>query len=510
MQLGVDLSTFDMFGHSPGWSMLPILKYTCNQNTTWINSINKIQYNLPDQLAEQPIAIPDDVTITTSHQTTNTHGVQMWMSESISAGLLDGMFSATKTVSQAYTVITSTTRLWGTVNSSVSSFKVNFIPYEIAPDLIQLSDNAQNYIDQTIKTQAPIFNQSSVDVYETFFKYFGTHIFTTADTGGVFHLRYETDKYLLTKMSSKKISEQGSISFWNYLTASGAVTGGEKQVDERFASMSTTITTCKGGSFCPNAKSNDYSEWQTSVASAPWIMSAKFIPMWKLIDDKQISDSFVSAILNHQQMAYLNHEIQENIETVKGVIQKGIQSIQCNHKRINGLNCTDYMQKCVSTVCNNHNNLTYCTKQAPGTACNNFDGNAEPGRTMFTEQDTFHSYVPSGGLFSFNEWLYTKQTVILQQISEIQSNVNELLKLPMIHNQTLFDKTATLWKNTLLFAQSEYVWETNTYYPQNRLCYKANKKCQIVDCRYGYSECGVTMKLNLTYLQSFAIYNTTS
>eukprot|EP01084_Bolivina_argentea_P226961 383318_1 len=511
MQLGVDLATFDMFGHSPGWSMMPLLQYTCNQNRTWINSINKIQYCLPDQLAEQPISIPDDVTFTTSHQTTTTKGVEMWMSQSISASLIKGMFSATQTISQAYGVITSGTRLWGTENSSVSSFKVNFIPHEINPQLIRLSDNAQNYIDQTIKQQGPIFNESTVDLYETFFKYFGTHVFTTADTGGVFHLRYETDKALLAQMSSEKISEQGSISFWNFLDASGAVSGGKKQVDARFVSMSTMITMCKGGSFCPNAQSNDYDEWQISVASTPWIMSAEFIPVYKLIyNDTRVADSFVEAILNHQQMSYLTNEIAANIDMVKNVISNAIQPIVSVPAKIDGVSSTDWISDCVSTVCNNNNNTQHCTR-LNGQQCNHADKGPTGGRDMYNEKNTFHNYIPSGmSLITFVQNLQNTQTKIFKQIDLVQSNVKLLLALPLIKNQTLFNETAALWENVLLFAQSKYVWDAAAYSYTNSICVKSNGNCAHYACYSGYSYCGpYTIKQNLTYLQSLAIYNTT-
>eukprot|EP01084_Bolivina_argentea_P262071 443099_1 len=477
---------------------MPILKYTCNQNKTWINSINKITYNLPDQLAEQPIGIPDDVTLTTSHQTKTTQDVKRWMSESVSVGLLHGMFSASQTVSQAYEVITSSTRLWGTVNSSISSFKVNFIPYEIAPNMIRLSDLAQNYIDQTIKTEAPEFNVSTVEVYETFFKYFGTHVFTTADTGGAFHLRYETDKYLLTQMSSQTISEQGGISFGNYLKASGAVSGGQNEVDKRFTSMSTIITTCKGGSFCPNAQSNDYSQWQISVASAPWIMAAKFIHVATLIDDAQIAKNFISAVLNHEQISYLLNEIQPNIAVAKDVIQKGIR-IEYQPPTVKGnsntrLNTDEWMEKCVTTVCNNDNDLASCKKQAPGLICNDWDLNhhvtEEPGRNIYSEKDTFHSYITDNNMKQLNDTLYNKQAMVLQQLQVIQYHVEMLLRLPLIQNQTLFNQTAALWENTLLFTESEYAWETAAYSAHNSLCYRSGFNCDVVSCPVGYSWCG--------------------
>eukprot|EP01084_Bolivina_argentea_P191199 328433_1 len=191
MQNGIDLATFDLFGQHPGWSQLPLLKYTCNKGITWTNSINKITYNIPDQFAEQPISIPDDVTSTTFHQSTNISDKKTYMSKSIGLRYKFGMFSATLSLSHSYQVMTIDTRLWGEINSSISAFKINFIPYQISPQLIQLSDNAQNYINTTIKINAQIFNESTVELYEQFFDYFGTHFFSYAYTGGVFRLQYE-------------------------------------------------------------------------------------------------------------------------------------------------------------------------------------------------------------------------------------------------------------------------------------------------------------------------------
>ena len=168
MQNGVDLTTFDLFGEDPGWSRLPLLQYTCNSGTTWTNSINKVAYSIPDQFAQAPISIPDDVTQYEFHQSTHTKEVKKVMAKSIHLGLLDGMFSSTTTFTDAFEVITAETRLWGAINSSISSFKVNLIPYQLAPDLIHLSDNALNYIEDTIKQRGPVFNASTAPLYEQF------------------------------------------------------------------------------------------------------------------------------------------------------------------------------------------------------------------------------------------------------------------------------------------------------------------------------------------------------
>ena len=168
MQNGVDLATFDFFGEDPGWSRLPLLKYTCNSGATWTNSINKVKYSIPDQFAQAPISIPDDVTQYEFHQSMHTKEVKKVMAKSIHLGLLDGMFSSTTTLTDAFEVITTQTRLWGAINSSISGFKVNFIPYQLAPDLIGLSENAAKYIEDTIKQHGPIFNASTAALYEQF------------------------------------------------------------------------------------------------------------------------------------------------------------------------------------------------------------------------------------------------------------------------------------------------------------------------------------------------------
>eukprot|EP01084_Bolivina_argentea_P282483 483543_1 len=488
MQLGVDLITFDIFGHSPGWSTLPILQYTCNKNKTWINSINKIQYDLPDQLAEQPISIPDDVTYTSSHQTTTTKGVEVWMSASISKSYFFGMCSKTKTMSDAYGVIESNSRLWGTENSSVSAFKVNFMPYELDPQLIRLSDSAQTYIDQNIKPNGSIFNESTVELYETFFKYFGTHVFSTAETGGAFHLRYETDKVLLAEMSSSSISEQGSISFWNFLDDSGAVSGGKKQVDARFTETSTVITVCKGGSFCPTAQSNDYDQWQISVASTPWIMNAEFFPVYKLIyNDITIANSFAVAILNHQQMSYMLNEIQPNIEMVKQAIHDGLQTICWP-------NSCEYLNNCSITECTQNGNYYDCNgaKQA-----NCLD---KQMRQVFD----IRSDNKDVNVTSVNE-LADVQQMLLQQLNTVEMNIEVLLKLNVIRNQTMFNQTGNLWENVLQYTQSEYTSAFFTYNANEHNCEwsATSATCSLVTCTPNApsSPCDEQNFQNVTFLK---------
>lgn len=147
MSLGIDITSFDLFGTSPGWSTLPIIELTCANGATWINPNNDIEYNIPDQLAENPIAMPWSVTVETSFESMKTYDVKVYMSESISKSYAFGLFSKSKSLSESYSELMVNRRLQGSVNSSVGAFEINFIPYAIDPSIIQLSSLALNYIE---------------------------------------------------------------------------------------------------------------------------------------------------------------------------------------------------------------------------------------------------------------------------------------------------------------------------------------------------------------------------
>eukprot|EP01084_Bolivina_argentea_P175932 304550_1 len=473
MQNGIDLVTFDLFGEHPGWSTLPLLKYTCNKGLPWTNPINNVKYDLPDQFAQAPISIPYDVTVATEHQTTKTRDEKRYMSGSITDSYLFGMFSKTKTLSSSYRVITADTRIWGTLNSSVSSFRVNFVPYEIAPNLIQLSDNAANYIYTTIQNKAPTFNESTIDLYEQFFEYFGTHFFSEAFTGGVFHLRYETDKYLLYEMTAEQISEQGQASFFNFLLKKGAVSGGQKQIDARFSAMTTIYEICYGGSFCPSSSST-YDEWQISVASTPWIVSGSFIPMDILIyNNTQISNSFKAAIFNHIQISYLQNEILTNIADAKSKVAHSI-------------NQTATYGETVACACPSFG-VSECIQ---GASCKSY-----MNKYIFTPSNQYHSYV-NNNLQAFHSKLASVQQQLTQKLNLIENNTNLLLKSGIVNNQTLFNLTASMWEDVMDVLQTNSAWDlckwVNTYDCCGTVCVKM--PCS--GCQVG---CHQPVTFNLTY-----------
>mmetsp|Transcript_56291 Transcript_56291/g.89661 ORF Transcript_56291/g.89661 Transcript_56291/m.89661 type:complete len:544 (+) Transcript_56291:38-1669(+) len=508
MQLGVDLTTIDLFSQKPAWSPLPTLKLTCNNNITWINSINGIQYNLPDQLAEAPIAIPTSVSVTTNFQTLNVKGLHLWMSETIETDYFFGLASKTKTISQSYTAMTVENRLWGNVNSSTSAFQINFLPRKIAPNLIQLSDDAQNYISDTIQTQGPIFNESTIDLYETFFEYFGTHAFTAAFTAGVFQERYESDKYLLYEMNSQSIEANGAADFFNFLLKSGAVSGEKKTVNEKFVSMSMIEQICFGGTFCPTS-SADYDKWQISVASLPWIVSAHFIPVHELMTDgSQIQSSFKASIFNHQQVAFLQHEIMGNIDKLETILNHSIKITSTDQMAAN-CQLPQAAQQCVIDHCPDGQQSSLCGGKCALNNC--------AAKYVVEAEHSFHSWVNSTvGLQAYLNELQGVQRKLQNEINLVRNNTRFLLQKSIVYDQELFNQTAVLFRSLTESLETNYIWDWCGFRTKVSCCVNYNNynKCIVYGCS-GESDactckgCGgkcLMLRYNLTYLAGLHAY----
>ena len=414
---------------------------------------------------------------------------------SISIGiphLLFGMFSSTLTLSKTYKIMTMDTRLYGQVNSSISAFKINFIPYEISPELIQLSDNAMSYINNTIKMKAMSFNADTVQYYEQFFEYFGTHFFANAYTGGVFNLQYQTDLYLLYDMNENSISLQAQASFYNFLILSGAVTGSKKDVNANFTSMTTIIQSCKGGSFCPSSPT-DYDEWQLSVASTPWIISANFIPMNVLLyNDTVLSNNFAMAITNHLQIGYLKDEILPNLEMVKQKIKYAINTTS-TYNETQLCSYPHYSDTEITTNCQGNN----------GTCCK---GSPFGYKAMYLSQNEYHQYVEND-LNKFVNKLYEIQQELMNDIDIIESNTNKLLQSALIVNETMFNETAIKWENIINSIQTLPSWDICKWINKDSCSnLNANKKheCHMGPCgnskeNKDYGPCHDPVVFNVTY-----------
>ena len=128
MRNGVNSTTFDLFDEDPGWSRSPLLQYTCRYGTTWTDSINKVAYSIPDEFAQAPISIPDDVPQHEFRQSTHTKEVKNVMAKSIHLGLLNGMSPSTPTSTDAFNV--STAEFCLSDDATAVAFYEQFSPFE--------------------------------------------------------------------------------------------------------------------------------------------------------------------------------------------------------------------------------------------------------------------------------------------------------------------------------------------------------------------------------------------
>ena len=477
MKYGVDLTNFDIYATHPGFSDEPLIELTCDQNRTWINSVNGIQYNIPDQFVGQPVSDSSSVTETTTKQSLTTHQLKEAMSGSLSKSYVFGLFSKSISVSEAFQALTVEDSFWQQINSSVSSYKVSLTLYDVNPKAVQLSSEAISYIESNILVNGAEFNEQTASSFYSFFKYFGTHWFQIAHTGGSFHMRCDSNKLLLEEMAQVDINAQGQINFLNFLKISGAVSGSIEQLNAIYKSLTTTVEECRGGTFCPT-NSNDYDKWQISVASTPWILSATFEPMYKLINfNKTLQDSFETAIQNHQQLALLD-EINANIDTASNLVNLPI-NITCSPRSCEWIE-------------------TYETIECEANQHQDCSSNPEPAIAKKTIH--YHSYVTPSTFNVFHNKLLLLQSALQNMVADIKINLALLSQFNIITNETLFNQTAQLWSTIVNATQSGYTWDYTNYTELGQACQYDPPYCKPVPCSGCHK---ILIYNNLTYFASW-------
>eukprot|EP01084_Bolivina_argentea_P189293 325557_1 len=302
MQMGIDIADFDQFAKQPGFLTLPVIDVTCNLNYTWTHPINHQVYDIPDQLTTNPVALPYDVTDYLSLVELTTYGLELNIAASISESYAFGLFSKSTSISNSFDYLSEQKRFVAAVNSTTQAFRMNIWPYDLEPDLTKLSPQAQSYIN----TLPPIFDSSTVHVYDKFLTNWGTHYCTETFTGGYFRCEYYTSESFIGVMDKAEIEYQAGLYFMGFLQKSGAVAATIAPAAAAF--KQATLFNCHCSPSCPDSQSS-YEQWQTEATYYPWLISLKYAPVTDLITNTTIRANMKVATANHLAHSYLQYEV---------------------------------------------------------------------------------------------------------------------------------------------------------------------------------------------------------
>eukprot|EP01084_Bolivina_argentea_P083105 150484_1 len=432
LAVGVDLSTFDtlspVYCNSGGY----VQNITCNQGRKWTAPWNQEIYDVPDQLSTPPLSISVNVAKYDSFMMDTSYQLEVDMAVSIHESYLFGMASKTESISNSYKYTSEEYRFLGYANSTAIAYEMTFFPSELRPDLITISLNAQASVDQL----PAVFNASTVDNYETFIKYFGTHYATNAYAGGTLRCDYYTQKSFTSVMDTASIQAQGGFNLDGFLQKSGAVAVTVAPVAKAWIDATKFTCTCYGGAGCPDSQPS-YEQWLKDLWSVPHLFELSFDPIYNLISDPIRATSMKLAVSNHFTHSYLQYEVIPalNIFTVmikNGLVVSGNPACPIPDSMSNMAPC--------GTPCNGH---TCCSSSLNGHYCRTRNG--APFTTDYNNVKTQQPAVNSSIYALLNEAnVLVKEPII--NITQLTQFANQFISLVNVMETGIATKTCQFTK----------------------------------------------------------------
>ncbi|CAM6031723.1 unnamed protein product [Sphagnum compactum] len=133
--------------------------------------------------------------------------------------------------------------------------------------------------------------------WQEFLSLFGTHYFSTARFGGVFHLEVDTAKGYTESHTEKDLSLQAGISYQSFISINGSHTVGKNATDKAFRDASNEKAYYYGGNAdLVNAGPNGFQQWWNSAQANPWLFGGVLEPMINFIPNGPKKNAIQTAI----------------------------------------------------------------------------------------------------------------------------------------------------------------------------------------------------------------------
>ena len=164
----------------------------------------------------------------------NYHEIKRTMTTSAGLGLnlFKGAFSASGSYERSQHTITNSSKFIEEVSSYSSAVRVDLH----MPWALNISRNAKSFTDRLL---SPHFNDNTASSYFRFIRFFGTHLFQSANFGGIIKLHMETSSDYYKGKSTRDVKAQAEASFLKILSLNGGYQGSNTRVDETFTRKTT-------------------------------------------------------------------------------------------------------------------------------------------------------------------------------------------------------------------------------------------------------------------------------
>jgi hypothetical protein len=332
---GINLATFDIYAADPGFVSQQLVEFTCNDNRTWKDARNNVEYDFPDQVSQIHIMGGgqldyDETECNTTEEVRLALSLQLGISGGPSNEPLSAApaptpspgafgFSASLSMSAAYDHIESESRDWRALSSHVDAYLYSEHPFDIRPDLFPLSEDASRLVATIENENHGVFNNQSAEVFNKFFEYFGTHAITGGSLGGLLRMHYAVEKKYSSTTTSASLSANAQASFFNFIKASGGVNASAKKVDTDFQEATSFSEFCFGGGGCPTDAAS-FVAWQQDVHTTPWLFGAQVTPTFTFIPNASTRAQTELAHVNYLSEQYLKHEVTPGLKRLLSIL----------------------------------------------------------------------------------------------------------------------------------------------------------------------------------------------
>jgi hypothetical protein len=350
----------------------PIILLTCNNGKKYLDPYTNITYDWPDQVSNiVPIGGSQLDIFTFIKDTTHDYELGMNVEETESINYIIGSYSQSTTIQSSLHVFINEYRSLGIAKSTIYAYAIFLKP----ANMLNISNELQYYID-THLTPVLIFNEKSVDIYNTLFTTFGTDFNQHGSFGGEACYLYACLKSLYYKESSMSIQTDASNSLFNIISKAGGANGQTKSVNSNYIASTTFNMQWRGG--MPTFI--NFAQWSNTVPRNPAPLEINLQSISQLFSNQLLQTNIDVARINYLDSSLLKNEILSSLfmftialNTV--VKQTGIciypSSCQvypsypsCGTHVCPG-NCPDTHTYCGANVqcCTSHTDPTYYTNQ---------------------------------------------------------------------------------------------------------------------------------------------------
>lgn len=273
--------TFDIKLGQPRLLATPL---TCKQSKLWYSPFTQKTYQIPDQVdfVDVSAACQEEVMNSITNETTawkmaaESWGFSLSVGIPIGSGSLSVGVGFEKQITETARRMSNFTKSSTILSRKMSMYRITFGNAGSAP----LAIGSQMQLALANLPVVSSYAKASVSqrkIYDTFVRSFGTHYVVSADFGAHCAFNSLVDKTFASKMTSKYVSEQISISLGIQMKGIGigidlgfGMTKGSSVEDQQFKLHSQSLRDCSGGNTALLTQDPPkYDEWVQSAFLAP-------------------------------------------------------------------------------------------------------------------------------------------------------------------------------------------------------------------------------------------------